>query len=191
MRVLGPFTLIPNGVRSIQASPISGRSKKREALAESWRVQHADGWELEVGFLTFDSGEQHVECLDYGEDVPKPLHRLRHGLRMSVARATSGQRFLELSQARIDSYEPPYWSNLKKATEDELDAAAGLSVAAVLKELGLRVGTREDLLGELNNRRGYMCALVHVRNAEAAVVAHVLTRIMPLNHEYEVHGRLA
>ena len=191
MKTLGPFELVPDGVRTVEKRPVGGTTHDNEARAEVWRVRHRDGWYVEIGFLTFVGGQQQIQGLDYSEDAPKPLHRVARALVMGVTIDTSGRQFLELSQAQLDAYEPPYRSQLKKATEEELDAGAGCSVSAELQQLGLRIGTREDVLGDTGNRKGYMCTLLPPGNEEAAVVAFVLTRVLPLYGEYVNHGRTA
>jgi hypothetical protein len=153
---IAPFEISHHGEQALEMSPVSG--PRELATAQTFRVRHQDGWSLDLALTRFSDGSMDVRCLDYSDGTPLPLHRLTHGLRMSVISGDSQESFVELSQARIKTLEPPFHSNLFKATESELDEGARCSVRKVLEEIDARAGTRENVLGDTSRRRGYFCA---------------------------------
>jgi hypothetical protein len=87
-------------------------------------------------------------------------------------------QFVELTQARLNLGE---WSNVFKASRDELDLGAGLDVASCLLELGAEcVDTREAAMGDETGRRTFLCAVFRERSSIVPAAAYVLTRIAPL-----------
>lgn len=90
---------------------------------------------------------------------------------------------IDLSQARIDPEVVPPWSNLKKASQEQLDDGAGIDVDAVLAEAGGEVGLSEMMLGDESRRRRQCCAFPSASSLPP-VASYVLTRLLPLNHGY-------
>ena len=61
--------------------------------------------------------------------------------------------------------------------------ALGCDVTAVLTKMGAKVGTRASLIGDTSKRRSRYCARFPCHATEVAVVAYVLTRIAPFDHQ--------
>ncbi len=57
-----------------------------EQLVETYlyRVTHDDGWHIEIAYMDFNKKPE-LGCLEYSSDAPEQIHRLKHGLRMSVS----------------------------------------------------------------------------------------------------------
>ena len=178
---IDPFEISFVGEQTLEMSPVSG--SRELVTAKIFRVCHRDAWSLDLALTPFSNGSVDVRCLDYSDGTPLPLHRLTHGLRMSVMKGEGEESFVELSQARIKTHEPPFHSNLFKATERELDDGARLSVRKELEKLGARAGTREKVLGDPSRRRGYFCAAYQADDDLPAIASYVLSRILPLHHE--------
>jgi hypothetical protein len=64
-----------------------------------------------------------------------------------------------------------------------LSLGADCDVTAVLTEMRARVGTRASLIEDTSNHRSRYCARFPGHATEVAVVAYVLTRIAPFDHQ--------
>lgn len=180
---IGDFKIIDEGRAWIHASRV-GSQEQVGVFTHLFGAAHHDGWHAQVGVLEFDTGWD-VRCLEVSKGAPEAVYRLLHGLRMSLYDGpSSGERWAELSQARIDPEVVPPWSNLKKASQEQLDDGAGIDVDAVLAEAGGEVGTRERMLDDESRRRGYLCCVFPCSSSLPAVASYVLTRILPLTHGY-------
>ena len=182
----GPFSIEEAGKQTIEAQPVVG--SKEFVEADMFRVAHREGWSLDLALSSFSGGQRDVRCLGYSDGTPLPLHRLSHGLRMSLYDTEAGEAFAELSQAKVKRMEPPYHSNLCKADEHELDVGAGCSVRNCLEALGAEFGSREEVLKDSSRRRGYCCVKMNRHDLETAISAYVLTRVLPLNKLSEELG---
>jgi hypothetical protein len=182
----GPFSIEDAGKQTIEAQPVQGSKELVEA--DTFRVRHRDGWSLHLAVPTFSDGQRDIRCLEYSEGTPLPLHRLTHGLRMSLLDTETGEAFAEMSQAKVKRMEPPYHSNLCKADEHELDVGAGCSVRSFVEPLGAEFGPREEVLKDRGRRRGYCCVKMNRNDFEPALAAYVLTRVLPLNKLHEELG---
>ena len=72
---------------------------------------------------------------------------------------------------------------LRKVDLAELSLGAGCDVTAVLTRMGAKVGTRESLIGDTSSHRSRYCARFPCHAIEVPVVAYVLTRIAPFDHQ--------
>ena len=83
-------------------------------------------------------------------------------------------------QAQMGENDHP---TLRKVELEELSRVAGCDVTAVLTKMGAKVGTRASLIGDTSERRSRYCARFPCHATEVAVVAYVLTRIAPFDHQ--------
>jgi hypothetical protein len=135
-----------------------------------------DGLRLTVRDTSWDNGERDLVVAER-HDSPQRFDTLVERLRLTVHRR-GDDLYAELRQVRLKANGR---GNLFSATEDELDAGAGVSVARELEQHGaVRVGTRAALLHDEGPSRGRL----GVRFGEGAefvpVVAYVCTRVGPV-----------
>lgn len=140
--------------------------------------------ELKLVDVSWANDERDVRATEAPH--PKAVRRLDTGsLRLSVNRLPNQRVWVELSQARINAGDPGQHSNLKKASQAELDEGAGLSVSAVLMRYGAEaVDTRGNLHIPGQQRRNFFCAVFDPANQELPIISFVLTRVLSLVNEY-------
>ena len=119
-----------------------------------------------------------MECSDA---TPEYLHRLTHGLRMSIYRDLSLRKdWAELSQAYIKDELKPVWSNLRCASEVELDAGAGQKLGSLLRRHKGSFGTREHIIRDRSRRRFYYCVAFSYNDHAVPLIAYTTTRVLAL-----------
>jgi hypothetical protein len=169
--------------KTIDAKPINGDDGK--AKATIYRVTHEDGWHADIAFCEFTISRD-IRCLFVSPNSPVQMHRLTHGLRMSVKRTESGSmRWMEASVAQMNKAKSPDWSNSVKLNLAEWNVATKLEVKPFLEDLGCEVGTREYVLGDDSRRRSYLCVAFERENIEAAIATYFLARVLPLANAYD------
>lgn len=164
-------------VRPIEGETTSGVTAR--GRARIFQIS-GDGFMLEVGFVTWSTGDEDVQQLSRTEGG-EPLDGLTRRLRISI-KDRGDDKWMELEQARLDA---SGWVRSYKATLQELDEGAGVSTAEVIEGLGGEVGTREELLGDTGQRRSWMCAVFPARSVLAPVAAFTLSRIAPVQNRVE------
>jgi len=134
----------------------------------------------------FDEGTGQVTCGANNSGDPfwqRIVNRLRQGI---YAVPEDETFFMELEQARM-TLGTDDWSSRYKATLAELDEGAGLSVQDRLMELGaIEVGTREEVYGEENRRKTWLCVSFAPDNLVVPLAAYSMTTILPLLHRYKL-----
>jgi hypothetical protein len=136
-------------------------------------ISGPDEIQLEIAYTIWEDEDGQVETLDHGTS-PLPYSRLGHGGRIGVTQFNSSQKYMELRLAKVDQN---LWSNFVKTTEAELDNLFGSRVDPFLKEFGaIEFGTREELLGDISNRRNQICVLFEENNIVLPFVVYALTR---------------
>jgi hypothetical protein len=179
---VGPLSIDNCGMRIIELAPVVG--SRERAHVSVYSLNHRNGWKLEVAYAKFMHSTD-VRCLEYSDSTPDALHRLTHGLRMSVLDGPNrNTQWAELSQARLDKSVTPAWSTLRRATERELSNAAQAKVRSILNDFGGDLGTRAQLLDDASRRRSYLCTVFARDSQEAPIAAYALTRILPLANEW-------
>lgn len=108
------------------------------------------------------------------------LERLKRGLRMSFTRDEALGTWAELRQARLTPDKGPDWSNLFKASVEELDHGSGLGIVEILDECNAAVGSRAELLGDKGKHRSFICAVFPDETPKGPLTAYLLTRVLPL-----------
>lgn len=160
--------------------PMGGGDPMPLAVCDRFRVTLPDGGELVVDVVRGPDGAGWVHTSSTS-GVGPVLERLEHGLRMGINRDPSVGLWAELRQARLEPARGPHWSNLFKATLEELDEGAGLDVAALIAETcGGEVGERSAILGDSGPRRRYVCATFPDESAKGPLAAYLTTRVRPL-----------
>jgi hypothetical protein len=136
-------------------------------------ISGPDEIQLEIAYTIWEDEDGQVETLDHGTS-PLPYSRLGHGGRIGVTQFNSSQKYMELRLAKVDQN---LWSNFVKTTEAELDNLFGSRVDPFLKGFGaIEFGTRQELLGDISNRRNQICVLFEENNIELPFVVYALTR---------------
>jgi serine/threonine protein kinase len=157
--------------------PMGGGDRIPLASCDRFRVTLPDGGELVVDVVRGPDGTGWVHTSSTS-GVGPVLERLEHGLRMGINRDPSLGLWAELRQARLEPARGPHWSNLFKATLEELDEGAGLDVAALINETcGGQVGERSAILGDSGPRRRYVCATFPDESARGPLAAYLATRV--------------
>lgn len=160
--------------------PMGGGDPIPLASCDRFRVTLPDGGELVVDVVRAPDGTGWVHTSSTS-GVGPVLERLEHGLRMGINRDPSVGLWAELRQARLEPERGPHWSNMFKATLEELDEGAGLDVAALIAETcGGEVGERSTILGDSGPRRRYVCATFPDGSARGPLAAYLATRTRPL-----------
>jgi serine/threonine protein kinase len=178
------FSLTPVGIRSFSTAKDTGGNEVGPGVIQTYLVRGPAGETLEVLQFRCDDGTTWVQGGDtFQTDLP--LKRLGQGLRLSTA-VNDDRMMIELRVARVDDQQ---WSNLFKADRAELDAAAGVDIADVLGRFGAtEVGTRADVAADDSRRKGFMCVAGDPTAEHLPVVAHFLTRVLPLGRADEDSG---
>ncbi len=156
-----------------------------QGVAELFELDGPQRLRLTVAVLRWRNGERNVET-EHRHTSPERLDRLRHGLRLTLNNVPSrrGIWWAELRQARVKPCESQ-WSNLFKASLDELDAAAEVDTRAELLSVGAQaVGTRSKLLGDEGLRRTDLCVTYRADDLIVPVVAYTITRVLPILREW-------
>lgn len=136
-------------------------------------ISGPDEIQLEIAYTIWEDEDGQVETLDHGTS-PLPYSRLGHGGRIGVTKFNRSQKYMELRITKVDQN---LWSNFVKTTEAELDNLYGSRVEPFLKEFGaIEFGTREELLGDISNRRNQICVLFEENNIVLPFVVYALTR---------------
>ncbi len=175
MVALGEFVIeeIPGGL-VVTGETTAGVRARGEAV--TYPVRGPRGTALTVADIRWANGERDVRTLDRHVS-PQTLDRLKQGLRLGV-HGHGGRLVVDLAQARLKE---GHWSNLYRATWEELDHGAGISVREALSELRAdELGTREAVLADASRRRNYLCALFAVGRPLVPIGAYVLTRVAPI-----------
>ena len=86
-------------------------------------------------------------------------------------------------RGRANILKRPNRPNVRSGSVAGPPPGAGCDVTAVLTEMGAKVGTRASLIGDTSNQRSRYCARFPCHATEVAVVAYVLTRIAPFDHQ--------
>jgi hypothetical protein len=163
----------------VRASGQDANKVETEGRSRIFEVRGPDALRLLVRDTSWDTGARDLAVHDRC-DAPPAFDRLASGSRLTVGEAPGGRALVELRQARLKGGN---WSNLFKASLEELDAGARTDVVTALRDAGaVEVGTREDVLGDEGRRRSFVVATSPPTAQDVPVVAYVLTRIAPLHH---------
>lgn len=146
-------------------------------IVRIYRVSGPDGQVLDVGYFISDCGRRWVGVTDVYETL-NPLKRLGQGLRLGI-KDHGEQLVAELRQARIKNKD--LWSSCFKASEEELDAGAGLRTNDVFRVHGATgYGTKAEILGDAGKNKNYLCATFASEAEDLPAVLYFVTRVLPL-----------
>jgi hypothetical protein len=190
-----PRVATPHRVGTIRIQAVDGAPSLRTGSTPSGQPSHgtAELFELSgpqrlgltVAVLRWHNGERNVQT-DHRHTSPERLDRLRHGLRLTLDHvpARPGMWWAELRQARVKPG-PSQWSNLFKASLEELSAAAEVDVRAEFLHAGAAaIGTRSELLGDEGPRGTDLGVTFRDDNLLVPVVAYTITRVLPILQEW-------
>lgn len=179
---IGPLRLRFEEKGRMRADSITKENHLADVV--KYELAHQSGWSMVLGYMSFPDGKD-IRCLEYSDETPDALHRLTHGLRMSIYyNPKIDWEWIELSQARLKKETMPEWATCKRATEQQLDKGSGLDLRVLLAGLGASIGIRASVLRDKSNRRGYCCAAFPVDNQIVPLVAYAATRVLPILRRY-------
>lgn len=160
-----------------------GTVERGPGTVSSYLVRGPAGELVEVLQYRADDG---IAWVDGGDtfQTEMPLQRIGRALRLG-SQDYEGDLALELRVALINSDNG--WSNPYQVSLPELCERSGVDVSEVLTRFGAtRVGTRSEVTGDTSNRRNTLC-VVGPRDAEhLPVIAHFITRVLPLGRGQRV-----
>ena len=170
------FSITSVASRPFATAKDTGGEEVGPGVVGTYLVRGPAGEMLEILQYRCDDGPVWVQGGDTFQ-TELPLKRLGQGLRLGTL--IDGDRMMiEMRIARMNDEQ---WSTMFKATHDELDAGAGVDVAEVLGRFGGDdVGTREHMIGDEGPRRTFMCVTGKSDAEHLPVIAHFLTRVLPL-----------
>ncbi|MFC1604404.1 hypothetical protein ACFL5F_05180 [Planctomycetota bacterium] len=183
---IGTVHLKALGTREISGNPAGSKGSVIMGEAHVYQATIRSGVNLEIGDVTWETGDREVQCLSCSRSTPEKLRRLRRGLRLVVKHVDKDTIRVDLRQARIDFDQGEDWSKLYQATMEELTEGAGISVRKLLEGFGAEVDRREQLLGDTGPHRFRLCAIFPTESNHLPVVCYVLTRILPLTRSMMV-----
>jgi hypothetical protein len=132
-----PYILIDEkDVRDIPLSPTAFRTKE-PGVGHLYSLEAVKGTMLFLSYIQWESGNCEVRVEAVESDVDS-VHRLTHGLRLSIERVDYQQGTFDaipLRSARIQ--EDGTWSNLFDLSLRAIDDAAGFAAIDALRELGV------------------------------------------------------
>jgi hypothetical protein len=158
-----------------------------EGTAQLFELVGPQRLRLTIAVVRWRNGERNVETT-HRHTSPERLDRLRHGLRLTLNHVPRQPSvcWAELRQARVKPGESQ-WSNLYKASLDELSAGAAVDASAELLGAGAQaVGSRGELLGEQGVRRTDLCFTFRSDDLVVPVVADTITRVLPIVRAWPV-----
>ena len=175
---LGGFFVAATSIRetvcgeSIAGLETTGEQHVFEATAPG-------GGRIHVAWVEWCHGEREVRRTRRFE-TPWRLDRRLGDQRLEVEAWGDGHLWVELEQARLEdgTHAATY-----RASETELDGGAHTCVRCALLGAGATaVGTRQEVLGALDERRHYLCATFPRDALRVAIAAFLLVRVAPLLH---------
>jgi hypothetical protein len=147
---------------------------------------YSPAWAMTIAHSRWDNGNQDIRLHDRGTAPPR-FDRFRSTARLGLTPAGADEYSVELMQAQMGENDHP---SLRKVDLAELSLGADCNVAAVLSEMGAKVGTRASLIGDTSRQHGSRyCARFPCHATEVAVVAYVFTRIAPFHRQIRAWPR--
>ena len=204
---LGGFVIQATGEESVVDEGATLSKEASSGRGAIFEIKFNDSVLVQAAHFHWNNGEEDVRTVWVVEGA-QALNRLEGGLRLGIKRVSdsmpaaeraqethhlrTGQdclrsdlRWLELRQARINRQQPNKWSNLYRATLDDLREGAGFDIMEPLERAGgLAVDTKEMLLHAADRTRFALCAIYHVNSSWFPLVAYTVTRIAPLMNNY-------
>jgi hypothetical protein len=162
--------------RSIELDGETASGAKSFGTGELHELTGPEGLRLTIRDTRWNSGERDVVATER-HDSPERFDTLIERLRLTVLDRQGG--YVELRQARL---RPNGRAGLFDADLPMLNAGAGVDVEQTLLSHGaLEVGTREDLLGDMERTRKRLGARIAPGGQDCLpLVAYVLTRVAPV-----------
>ena len=180
---LGDLHLASTG-RTVSRDGQSAKTDHLQGTAELFSVR-SPAWEMVIAHNRWDNGDRDIALYDRGT-APQRFDSFRGSRRLGLIPVGADECYVELMQAQMEENDHP---TLRKVDLAELSLGAGCDVTAVLTKMGAKVGTRASLIGDTSKQRSRYCARFPCHAIEVAVVAYVLTRIAPFDHQIRAWPR--
>jgi serine/threonine protein kinase len=173
------------GPTDIGAGLTGGNVQHDGGIAEVYIVTEPEGGVMEVRVCEAmtESGNARWVGIEQGLGVPDRLAHAVRSLRISLYQTTDNVFWMEVNQAQLKPA-----GNIVGQASGKLVSEEKLSeplVPFTARELFMKFGasgfgTREELFGETNNRRGRLAVAFGQNSDHLAAVGHFVSRIMPL-----------
>jgi hypothetical protein len=178
---LGRLRLRDLGVQeAIRGPALSGLEAR--GVQQVYAVDGDGGVSLCLGHVHWRHGEEEVRVATRPA-VPSTLAAFLDEQRLAIEPWGWGHAQVALDQVRLEPglSEDAAHARAVPSSEAELDRAAGLPVRSTLLRAGaLAMGTRQEVLGECDERRHRLCATFPRAATLVPVLAFVLARVAPL-----------
>ena len=141
-----------------------------------------DGVALEISSFTTAQRAGAVVVSDIHHSGA-PFTVLENRLRMGARPMEDGSLSVQLTQGRLKVAGKPGLKDAGAflASEEELDAGAGVDVAATLARFGATAfGPESELLPPKKRASNYLCVIFPPDAVDLPAVAHLLTRVLPI-----------
>jgi hypothetical protein len=175
---LGDLHLTSTGRTVSRDGQSATKTDDLRGTAELFSVR-SPAWEMTIAHNRWNNGDRDIVLYDRGT-APQRFDSFRRSRRLGLIPVGTDECYVELMQAQMRENDH---LTVRKVDLAELSLGAGCDVTAVLTKMGAEVGTRASLIGDTSNRRSRYCARFPCHVTEVAVVAYVLTRIAPFDHQ--------
>jgi hypothetical protein len=184
---LGPYRFVATGPgEQIEGETPSEVPSTGEIMA--YEVHGPRALHLEVGEVTWHTGECEIRVARRFADSPTEYDCLVNRLRMPVKPDGSGRRMVVLKQARLNGQPRP---TLCSATALELSRGAGLPVLDLLAHrFSAQWGTLAELCQETSRARFLLGATFPSEMTVGPIAAFLLTRIAPTVRRYATEAHI-
>ncbi|MCU0318455.1 MAG: hypothetical protein MUE88_00035 [Flavobacteriales bacterium] len=166
-----------NSSRVLPTSHTAFRTQE-PGVAHLYSVEANKGTMIFLSYLEWESGNREVRVEEAESDLTI-VHRLTHGLRLSIERVLFDGHYYDciaLRSARLNADDT--WSNLYDLSLKQIDVAAGFDATAALREMGVRHFVNGRQLNRRSVNRQF--ALYPYRDRSIPLNAFLITRLMPL-----------
>ncbi|MCE9645282.1 MAG: hypothetical protein K8S20_04720 [Chloroflexi bacterium] len=139
-----------------------------------------------IAYAIFINHERDIRTLEVQKEF-NTFGRLKHGLRLSILPTPDdlGKFYIELKQAIPKNSFEKHETLHPTRSELDLDEGAKLSVFGELRKLGADVGTKHELIGDVQKTSTNLCACFPKDNIWVPIAAYITTRILPMSLGYQ------
>lgn len=171
----GPFTMKP-------MSPHKGfEGLEQTGTVDKFRVTTTDDLDMVFGLVAWPNASlevRHVETIDGLEKYK----RLESAGRLGVG---VFQDLFWYAELRAMKYAAKDWATLNPVSLAELGELLEGNAEKLLIDSGvLKLGTKDELVGDKSNRKNYLTFTCEVGDKEAVAVAFTLSRVLPIMYDF-------
>jgi hypothetical protein len=173
------------GSTEIGPGKTGGNDDHDGGTAQVYIVTEPEGGVMEVRVCEAmtEDGQARWVGVEQGLGVPERLNHAVRALRISLYETTDNVFWMELNQAQLKPVGNIVGqASAKLVSEEKLsEPLVPFTARELFTKFGASgFGTREELFGELNKRRGRLAVAFGQNSDHLAAVGHFVSRIMPL-----------